>query len=76
MAERIKYEGRDATAGGCRGCKRILIVTDKDANGDYCTYHEDPMCEWYIEQCSKPTVQSTGLHVATHENVEFINPVK
>lgn len=70
MAERILFKGVKATAGICRGCTKILIVTDKDATGAFQTYHEDPMCEWYLKECEG--TEPTGPDVATHENIVFL----
>lgn len=72
MPERIKYEGRDATAGACKSCGLILIVTDKDPQGSFCTYHEQPMCQWYLDRCSSPLTEDIGDCVFTRENTEFI----
>ena len=49
--ERIVFEGMPASTGSCKGCGLVLVVTDKDSEGTYQTFHQDPMCEWYIKQC-------------------------
>lgn len=68
--ERIRYKGKSATAGACRGCALVLIVTDKEPNGDFQTYHEHPMCEWYLDRCK--AAESIGEAEMTKENTEFI----
>lgn len=65
MPTRVKFNGEMATAGQCCGCAGLVIVTDRDSNGDFKTYHQDPMCEWYIKRNQRS--EAVGLHVMTSE---------
>lgn len=80
MRTRITFNGEMATAGQCQGCTGLLIVTDKDSAGDFKTYHQDPMCQWYINANRRS--EAVGLHVMTAEpdpsgtiRVEAVKPV-
>ncbi len=63
MAQRIMFQGKPGIAGKCRECGLIMIVTDKESDGSYTTYHQDPMCEWYVNRCNG--VESIPLQVVT-----------
>lgn len=51
MVQRIKFQGEDATCGECKSCRLFLVVGDVRPDGSFVTYHEEPMCEWYMNEC-------------------------
>jgi len=51
MAKRAEIEGTIGWIGACRECSGILFVSDKSADGSFITFHTDPLCSFYIDQC-------------------------
>ncbi len=72
MPQRIRYQGKAATAGMCRGCPLLLVVTDKEPDGTFSTFHEQPMCQWYLDRCK--TAEDIGDAEMSNENMEIIEP--
>ncbi len=66
MPTRLMFNGEMATAGQCCGCTGLVIVTDRASDGSFKTYHQDPMCEWYIKR--NQLSEAVGLHVMTAES--------
>lgn len=67
---RIKFKGESYTAGSCLGCGKLLFLSDPAPDASFKTFHEDPMCPWYLNRCA--LAENIGPHVATKETIEFV----
>lgn len=59
---RCELYGKQTVYGFCLGCDKLKFVTIPEANGSFATYHEDPMCKLYIDECAK--AKTIGLNEA------------
>lgn len=67
----VLFNGQPAKAGSCKGCGKLLIVTNPGPDGLFETHHEDPMCEWYINECKSENAKP--VEAALFESQEMMD---